>query len=85
VEANPFLGIVQSGMTHPNDHMLKIQRALVHFSSLYGIRPKGYFTGADLGGAEALDGSLFFRAARLTDEYMGRGTMNWNFEMFTAD
>jgi hypothetical protein len=75
---NPFLNIVQSGIAHPNEHMPKAQRALAHFSSLYGACPKGYFKGTGLEGAEALDGSLFLRAARLTDEYMGQGTMLWN-------
>ena len=76
--ANPFLDIVQSGMTHPDDHMVKIQRAFSHFSSLYGTRPKGYFKGTELEGADALDGSLFLRAARLTDEYMNQGTSSWS-------
>jgi hypothetical protein len=75
---NPFLNFVQSGITHPSAHTVKIQRALAHFSSLHGACPKGYFSGTELEGAEALDGSLFFRAARLTDEYMGQGTMLWN-------
>jgi len=77
--ANPFLDIVQSGITHRDDHMLKIQRAFAHFSSVYGARPKGYFMGTELEGAEALDGSLFFRAARLTDQYMNRGGGRWSF------
>jgi len=83
-EPNPFLDIVQSGMSHPNDHMIKIQRAFAHFSSIYGTRPKGYFAGTALEGADALDGSLFFRAARLTDEYM-KGTRSWSFESFVRD
>lgn len=75
--ANPFLDIVQSAIIHPNEHMPKIQRAFAHFSSLYGARPKGYFKDTELEGAEALDGSLFLRAARLTEEYMGEGTRPW--------
>jgi len=77
--ANPFLDIVQSGMTHPDDHILKIQRAFAHFSSVYGSRPKGYFKGTGLEGAEALDGTLFLRAARLTDQVMNQGRMGWSF------
>ncbi|KAG1787279.1 uncharacterized protein HD556DRAFT_1448927 [Suillus plorans] len=80
--ANPFLHIVQSAMTHPNNHMLKIQRALAHFSSLYGARPKGSFGGTELEGAEELDGSLFIRTARLTEEYMSQGTRTWSLEGF---
>ncbi|KAG1893872.1 uncharacterized protein F5891DRAFT_1131148 [Suillus fuscotomentosus] len=71
--ANPFLDIVQSVITHPNEHMPKIQRAFAHFSSIYGARPKGYFKDTELEGAEALDGSLFLLAARLTGEYMSEG------------
>lgn len=82
--ANPFLDIVQSAIIHPNEHMLKIQRAFAHFSSLYGARPKGYFKDTGLEGAEALDGSLFFWAARLTEEYMSEGTRPWSQEGFPA-
>ncbi|KAG1763896.1 hypothetical protein EV702DRAFT_148255 [Suillus placidus] len=82
--ANPFLDIVQSAITHPNNHVLKIQRAFAHFSSLYGARPKGSFGGTELEGAEALDGSLFLRTARLTEEYMSEGTRPWSQEGFPA-
>ncbi|KAG1750463.1 uncharacterized protein EDB91DRAFT_1217151 [Suillus paluster] len=75
---NPFLDLIQSAILHSNDHMLKTQRALAHFSSLYGARPQGYFKGTELEGAEALDGSLFLRAARLTDDYMSQGTKSWS-------
>jgi hypothetical protein len=76
--ANPFLDIVQAGIAHSDDHMLKIQRAFAHFSSIYGSRPKGYFKCTELEGAEELDGTLFVRAARLTDEYMSQGTRKWS-------
>ncbi|KAG2149132.1 uncharacterized protein EDB93DRAFT_1240430 [Suillus bovinus] len=79
--ANPFLDIIQSAIMHSNEHMPKIQRALAHFSSLYGTRPKGYFKDTELEGAEALDGSLFFWAAKLTDEYMSEGRP-WSQEGF---
>ncbi|KAG1883326.1 hypothetical protein F4604DRAFT_1952814 [Suillus subluteus] len=82
--ANPFLDIIQSVITHLNEHMPKIQRAFVHFSSLYGARPKGYFKDTGLEGAEALDGSLFLWAARLTEEYMNEGTRHWSLEGFPA-
>ncbi|KAG1838533.1 hypothetical protein DFJ58DRAFT_125006 [Suillus subalutaceus] len=80
--ANPFLDIVQSAITHPDSHLLKIQRAFAHFSSLYGARPKGSFEGTELEGAEALDGTLFLRAARLTEEYMNEGRRAWSQEGF---
>ncbi|OAX40835.1 hypothetical protein K503DRAFT_768195 [Rhizopogon vinicolor AM-OR11-026] len=85
LEANPFLDIVRSGSTHSNEHVLKIQRTFAHFSSVYGVRPKGYFTGTELEGAEVLDGSLFLRAARLTDEHMSHGTKSWSFEGFSEN
>ncbi|KAG2072832.1 hypothetical protein BDR04DRAFT_966589, partial [Suillus decipiens] len=66
--ANPFLDNVQSAIIHLNEYMTMIQCAFVHFSSLYGARPtgKGYFNNTELEGAEALNGSLFLRAVRLT-------------------
>jgi len=84
-ETNPLIDIVRSGMTHSNEHLLKIQRAFAHFSSVYGVRPKGYFTGTELEGAEMLDGSLFLRAARLTDEFMSHGSRSWSFGGFFED
>lgn len=68
---NPFIPLIQSAIVHPSDHFPKIQRAFAHFSSIYGARPKGYFAGTELDGAEELDGSLFLRAAVLTADYMG--------------
>ncbi|KAI6030043.1 hypothetical protein EDC04DRAFT_2869052 [Pisolithus marmoratus] len=68
---NPFLPIIQTSILHPNNHVLKIQRAFAHFSTLYGNKPAGYFKGTELDGAELLDGSLFVRAALLTANYMG--------------
>jgi hypothetical protein len=82
--ANPFLDIVQSAITHPNNHLLKLQRALAHFSSIYGTRPKGFFGGTELEGAETLDGSLFLRAAILTEKYMNQGAKFWSLEGFSV-
>ncbi|KAG2065071.1 hypothetical protein BDR04DRAFT_1109131 [Suillus decipiens] len=79
---NEFLDIVQSAITHPNDHMSKLQRAFAHFSSIYGTRPKGYFKDTGLEGAEALDGSLFLRAARLTEEFTNEGKRPFSQEAF---
>ncbi|KAG2740712.1 hypothetical protein P692DRAFT_20881154 [Suillus brevipes Sb2] len=78
--ANPFFNLIQSAMLQPDGHTLKIQRAFAHFSSLYGARPKGYFKGTELEGAEALDGTLFFTAAKLTDDYMIQGAKVWDRE-----
>ncbi|KAI9463444.1 hypothetical protein HD554DRAFT_2206431 [Boletus coccyginus] len=68
---NPFLPILQSAITHPNDHFVKIQRTFAHFDTLYGRRPAGYFKGTELEDAELLDGSLFLRASLLTADYIG--------------
>lgn len=84
---NPFLPLIQSSIMHPSDHHPKIQRAFAHFSTIYGARPKGYFAGTELDGAEELDGSLFVRAAVLTANYMGwaregEEARNWGLEGF---
>lgn len=78
---NPVLPIVQTTLTHPNDHLCKIQRSLAHASALYGLRPKGYFahlqSAVEMGGVgnfegvEKLDGSVFLRVARLTADRLG--------------
>ena len=68
---NLFLPILQSAIAHPNDHVIKIQRAFAHFDTLYGRHPAGYFKGTELEDAELLDGSLFLRASVLTADYVG--------------
>ncbi|KAG1773707.1 hypothetical protein EV702DRAFT_1243059 [Suillus placidus] len=85
--SNPFLPLIQSSIMHPSDHHPKTQRAFAHFSAIYGTRPKGYFAGTELDGAEELDGSLFVRAAVLTADYMGwaregEEARNWGLEGF---
>lgn len=84
---NPFLPLIQSSLTHPDDHHTKIQRTFAHFSTIYGARPKGYFAGTELDGADELDGSLFLRAAVLTADHMGwvekgEEAKEWSFEGF---
>ena len=86
---NPFLPILQSAITHPHDHLIKIQRAFAHFDTLYGRRPAGYFKGTELEDAELLDGSLFLRAALLTADYIGwvregKESRQFSFEGFFA-
>ncbi|KAI9463453.1 hypothetical protein HD554DRAFT_1313829 [Boletus coccyginus] len=68
---NPFLPILQSAITHPNDHFVKLQRTFAHFDTLYGGRTAGYFKGTELEDAELLDGSLFLRTSLLTADYGG--------------
>ncbi|CCM00192.1 uncharacterized protein FIBRA_02220 [Fibroporia radiculosa] len=90
---NPWLPILQTTLEHPDDHLCKLQRALAHFASLYGIRPEGHFghlakvSGASLDGAELLDGTLFVRAASLSADRLGwmrEGEKNkgWDFDGF---
>ncbi|KAK7026431.1 hypothetical protein VNI00_015666 [Paramarasmius palmivorus] len=71
-EPNPWLPIIENAITHPDDHIPKCQRALLHYATLYGTRPRGSFAETELPGAEILDGTLFVRAARLTMERVGR-------------
>lgn len=71
---NPWTQIVQAALAHPDEHFCKLQRALVHFATLYGGSPKGQFAGMSndgLQGAETLDGTLFVRAAGLTADRLG--------------
>ncbi|KAI6013237.1 hypothetical protein EDC04DRAFT_2759433 [Pisolithus marmoratus] len=83
---NTFLPIIQSTIIHTDDHLPKIQRAFAHFSTLYGTKPAGYHKGTELEGAELLDGSLFVRAAVLTDQYMkskkGESSFFWHMNGF---
>ncbi|KAL0570873.1 hypothetical protein V5O48_011084 [Marasmius crinis-equi] len=65
---NPWYGIIDHSLEHWDDHLVKTQRALAHCASLYGSKKAGgeSFSGIELEGAEAIDGTLFLRAAALT-------------------
>jgi len=78
---NAWYPILQTTLTHPNEHLCKLQRSLAHADSLYGTRAAGHFSHLkglpefDVGtaagkpgleGIEKLDGSLFLRVSRLT-------------------
>ncbi|OBZ72836.1 hypothetical protein A0H81_07065 [Grifola frondosa] len=41
---NSWLPLIQSTLEHPDDHLCKLQRSLVHFAALYGTREAGYFS-----------------------------------------
>ncbi|KAF8231824.1 hypothetical protein L208DRAFT_1398318 [Tricholoma matsutake] len=71
---NPWLPIIANTVIHPDDHHVKLQRAIVHYGMLYGKREAGRedFKQTELEGAEKLDGSLFIRVAGLTHERLGR-------------
>ncbi|KAF9467673.1 hypothetical protein BDZ94DRAFT_1248738 [Collybia nuda] len=74
VTPNPWLPIIETSLVHPDEHLSKLQRALFHYSSLFGARPAGLldFQNTELSGAEVIDGSLFIRVAGLTAKRMGR-------------
>ena len=60
---NPWLSIIQSVIHHPDEHLVKTNRALQHYARIYGGRPEGTFKDTGLKGAEKLDGTLFVRVA----------------------
>ncbi|CDO68532.1 hypothetical protein BN946_scf184998.g29 [Trametes cinnabarina] len=68
---NPWLPIVQTTITHPGEHVCKLQRALMHNATVYGARKAGHFAGTELEGAELLDGTLFIRVAGLSADRVG--------------
>ncbi|OBZ73211.1 hypothetical protein A0H81_07052 [Grifola frondosa] len=56
---NPWLPSIQTTLQHPDDHLCKLQRALVHFATVYSTRKPGDIAKvakAGLEGAEVLDG-----------------------------
>ncbi|EKM48588.1 uncharacterized protein PHACADRAFT_266276 [Phanerochaete carnosa HHB-10118-sp] len=63
---NPWLPIVQTTLVHPDEHLCKMQRALMHFAGCYGDTDPGALAHSGLQGAEVLDGTLFARVAVLT-------------------
>ena len=70
---NAWLPILQSTILHPNEHLCKLQRALAHYSALYGVTEAGKWKkdGIELEGSELLDGTLFARVAGLTMSRLG--------------
>lgn len=78
VTPNPWLAIIQSALMHPDDHVCKVQRALGHWSRMFGGRPQGYWAksspkedAVQLKGVELLDGTLFLRVAGMTQDTKG--------------
>ncbi|KAK1216322.1 hypothetical protein PQX77_021059 [Marasmius sp. AFHP31] len=65
--------LIRHAVSHPDDHLVKVQRAMSHYSFLYGSRQSGVFEGTGLKGAERLDGTIFLRAAVLTSERVEKG------------
>ncbi|TFK96294.1 hypothetical protein BDV98DRAFT_637952 [Pterulicium gracile] len=66
--ANPWTPILESSITHPDENLPKLQRALAHFAWVYGHKAFGRDeTGISLPSVSTyLDGSLFLRVAALS-------------------
>ncbi|KAG8685474.1 hypothetical protein FRC11_010516 [Ceratobasidium sp. 423] len=75
-EGNPWYTILMHSVLHPDEHLIKAQRALAYSASLHGLRPKGSFAHTELRGAETIDGTLFIRTAGLL-----MGELRWNYEV----
>ncbi|KAM5530585.1 hypothetical protein V8D89_015744 [Ganoderma adspersum] len=60
---DPWLRIIQSTLQPREDHLAKLQRALLHTAALLQTTPAGTLAlaGADLDGAKVLDGTPFVR------------------------
>ncbi|TCD65714.1 hypothetical protein EIP91_002290 [Steccherinum ochraceum] len=73
ITPNPWLAIIQSTLTHPDEHLCKAQRSLLHYASMFGATAPGAFSTlkGDLDGAEHLDGTIFIRIAGLTQNRLG--------------
>ncbi|KAK1229403.1 hypothetical protein PQX77_007541 [Marasmius sp. AFHP31] len=69
---NPWTAVIRDALIHPDDHVPKLVRSLVHFGALYGGTEAGHFGHTELKGAEQIDGTLFVRAAELTMARLGR-------------
>ena len=70
----PWGRIVANTIAYPEEHVAKAIRSLAVFATRWGSRPAGYFAGGGedgLEGREALDGTLFVRAASLTLDRLG--------------
>ncbi|CAL1702702.1 unnamed protein product [Somion occarium] len=86
---NPWLPIIQSTLVHPDEHLCKIQRALSHFAAELGETAPGTFSSlvSGLDDADILDGTLFIRAAILTQNRLGwmregQDERNWDRQGF---
>lgn len=70
----PWGRIIANAIAFPEEHVPKTIRSLAVFAARWGSRSAGYFAGggADgLEGREALDGTLFVRAASLALDRVG--------------
>jgi len=85
----PWGRIITNGIAYPEEHVAKTIRSLAVFAARWGSRPAGYFAGGGedgLEGREALDGTLFVRAASLTLDRLGwahesdKELVEWGYE-----
>ena len=70
-KGDPWHLIIHDTIAHPDDHLCKVQRALLHFASAYGDRSAGTLVvgsaaKAGIDGQELVDGTLFWRVAQVT-------------------
>ena len=88
----PWERIVTNAVAHPEEHLPKAVRSLAVFAARWGSRPAGYFAGGGedgLEGREALDGTLFVRAASLALDRLGwahesgKELGEWDFEGYS--
>ena len=87
----PWPRIIANGIAYPEEHVAKAIRSLAVFATRWGTRPPGYFAGGGedgLEGREALDGTLFVRAASLTLDRLGwahesdKELVEWGYEAY---
>jgi hypothetical protein len=89
----PWERIITNAIAHPDEHISKAVRSFSAFSTRWGGRPAGYFSGGGengLEGREVLDGTLFVRAASLTLDRLGwahesgQGLGRWDYDGFSS-
>jgi hypothetical protein len=87
----PWGRIIDNAIAYPEEHVPKTIRSLAVFAARWGSRPAGYFAGGGedgLEGREALDGTLFVRAACLTLDRLGwahesgKAFVEWDYEAY---
>ena len=92
ITPNPWLPIIETSLSHPSEHLVKLQRALGYINTACNGNNHGgraSWVPPELDDAELLDGTLFIRVAGLTAKKMGRvreGEANrgWDFTGYFA-
>ncbi|KAL4080067.1 hypothetical protein V8B97DRAFT_1929857 [Scleroderma yunnanense] len=65
---NTWLPLIQSMVVHPNEHLCKAHRALAHYSSLYGVRRKGWAEGLSAPEGRRVSPAQLVREEEVTDK-----------------